>query len=285
MKIIKYTIEVNTKTPFKCCHTGDNHICLCDERDDKRKKELSERREKSFAERGKKGTVETLEEMLGIVRNENALLLHTGDLIDFVSQANLDYAKKCLDGIETVMAAGNHEFSLYVGEAKEDEAYKSRSLEAVKNAMPQGIIFGTKDYNGVRFISLDNSYYYILPKLFEKTKEALNCSLPCVLLVHTPLYSKETYEKVMNGKPEDEPPYLCGCPDYLLKKIPEDRFIQQKTDETTDAFIKLCNESKNLKAVLTGHIHEPCFSHLDSGTVQIAVNAGYFGEMNEYEFV
>ena len=284
MKIEKYTLQAGLSKPFRVFHLSDNHLCLADGRDDERKTALAERREKSFSERGGKSTAETTLELLSKVRKENVPLLHTGDLIDFVSYKNLDFAAECFNGIDTVMCAGNHEFSLYVGEAWEDEAYKEQSLEKVKAAMPEGIIFGVRELNGVRFITLDNSYYYILPELYEKTKAALDCDIPCVLLVHTPLYSADTYEKVMAGKPEDEPPYLCGCPEKLLKNLSEHRFKQQCPDKTTLDFVKLCNSSPTLKAVITGHVHMPVFARLDSGIPQIAADGAYNGVMNEYIF-
>lgn len=285
MKINRYTLDVGAAVPFRAYHMSDNHICLADGRDDECKNELAKRRESSFAGRGGRSTTETAAELIGKARTENTLLLHTGDLIDFVSRANLEYAAGCFDGCDTLMCAGNHEFSLYVGEAWEDEAYKAQSLADVKAALPEGIRFGTREINGVRFITLDNSYYYILPELYKKTEAALADGRPCVLLVHTPLYSKDTYGKVMRGKSADEPPYLCGCPEELLAGLSEHRRRQQHADETTLRFIRLCSESENLKAVLTGHIHEPCFSHLDGGIPQIAADGAYNGVMNEYLFI
>lgn len=284
MNLSEYVFTVGAAKPFTAFHMSDNHICLADGRDDERKITLAERRERSFSAKGGMGTVKTAETLMAKVKEENALLLHTGDLIDFVSYKNLDFAERYFDGVNAVMCAGNHEFSLYVGEAWEDEVYKAQSLDKVKKALPDGIIFGVKEVNGVRFITLDNSYYYILPELYEKTKAALAADLPCVLLVHTPLYSEDTYRKVMQNEPDDAPPYLCGCPDRLLRHLSEHRYKQQRADETTLAFLRLCNSAKSLKAVLTGHIHKPCFSYLDSGIPQIAASGAYEGTMNRYIF-
>lgn len=285
LKIERYTIAAGAETPFSAYHMTDNHLCLADSRDDDRKNSLAERRERSFAGGSGSSTEERTRELFEAVKEKNALLLHTGDLIDFVSEKNLEFARSRFDGVDAVMCAGNHEFSLYVGEAWEDEAYKAQSLDRVAAVMPEGMIFGTKEVNGVRFITLFNGYYYILPELLAKTEAALSDGVPCVLLVHTPLYSEDTYEKVMRGKPEDEPPYLCGCPDGLLEKLSEHRFKQQRADKTTLDFIRLCNSSKNLKAVLTGHIHASLVSKLDGGVPQIAPDAAYNGVMNEYYFV
>ena len=49
-------------------------------------------------------------------------IIHTGDLIDFVSLANLERAERFISENDCFTVAGNHEFSLYVGEAKENAA-------------------------------------------------------------------------------------------------------------------------------------------------------------------
>lgn len=285
MDITEYTVEIGAQKPFFAYHMSDNHICLADERDGKRKTELAADRENCFCGNREKSTSTAAGELFDFIKKENALLIHTGDLIDFVSCSNLEYAKKLFDGADCIACAGNHEFSLYVGEAWEDEEYKAQSLDKVCESFPAGIIFGVREVNGVQFITLDNSYYYILPELYEKTEAALANGKPSVLIVHTPLYSAETYEKIMKGKPSDEPPYLCGCPETLLKNLNEHRFRQQCPDDITYRFIELCNGSKNLKAVLTGHIHRPLFSHLESGAVQIAADGAYGGTVNRIRFI
>lgn len=215
--------------------------------------------------------------MFGYIRENKIPLVHTGDLIDFVSKKNFEYARKCFDGIEAVVCAGNHEFSLYVGEAWEDEDYKKQSLAAVEEAFPDGIEYGVKYINGLKFITLDDGYYYILPEHLEKFRNEISDGNPFVIVIHNPLYSGDLYKKVMDGKPLTEPPYLTGCPEELLKELSDRRFRQQRADETTQEFMKLCNECENLKAVLAGHLHKHYVSKLDSGVPQLVAD-GTFGE-------
>ncbi|MBO7608640.1 MAG: hypothetical protein J6S96_00355, partial [Muribaculaceae bacterium] len=74
-------------------------------------------------------------------KEHDLMLLHTGDLIDFVSEANLDAAARhYLEG-DWFVSSGNHEFSQYVGEAKEDEAYKQQSYQKVQEAYPNDLTF------------------------------------------------------------------------------------------------------------------------------------------------
>lgn len=277
MNIKEYTLNVGVNEPFSVIHMSDNHICLADERDGERKIELCRNRLNSFTSNRPERQERINSEMFGYIRENKIPLVHTGDLIDFVSQKNLEYARKCFDGIEAIVCAGNHEFSLYVGEAWEDEDYKKQSLAAVEEAFPDGIEYGVKYINGLKFITLDDGYYYILPEHLEKFRDEISDGKPFVLVIHNPLYSGDLYKKVMDGKPLTEPPYLTGCPEELLKELSDHRFRQQRADETTLEFMKLCNECENLKAVLAGHLHKHYVSKLDSGVPQLVAD-GTFGE-------
>lgn len=285
MKVNEYTIKVGAKKPFSAYHMSDNHICLADTRDNERKRALAKTRTISFA--GEEGTKlqDICGEMLETVGRSGLPLIHTGDMIDFVSHANLDYVRDSLRGLDVIMAAGNHEFSLYVGEAFEDEAYKAQSKEALLKVLPRGSLLGSRVIEGVKFITLDNVYYYVLPESLAELQAELAEGLPTVLVMHTPLYSADTYRQVTERHREGEPPYLCGCPEPLLRGLEEMRYNQQRPNETTLAFMRLCEGAENLKAVLTGHLHFSVVSKLDSGVPQYAVGAGFEGCMNKYNFV
>ena len=60
------------------------------------------------------------------------MILHTGDLQDFVSEANIDFIREQLGVGDWYAAAGNHEYSQYVGEAREDAAYRMQSYAKVE---------------------------------------------------------------------------------------------------------------------------------------------------------
>lgn len=276
IEIKEYNLNIGVKEPFSVLHISDNHLCYADERDDEEKLKLCNRRLLHFTNSNPDRQEQISNEIFSYARENNLPVIHTGDLIDFVSYLNLDRAEEYLDGINTVMCAGNHEFSLYVGEAKEDEAYKQKSLALVQSKLPDGIEYGVHYLNCLKFITLDDSYYYILPEHFELFKQEVSDGEPFALVVHNPIYSKDLYNQVMNGKPFDEPPYLTGCPKNLLKNLSVDRFEQQNADKTTLEFVEFLNECKNLKAIFAGHLHESGFiSKLDSGVPQL-VAAGTF---------
>ena len=285
MKIREIQIPVGATVPFKMLHTSDNHICLADERDNERKRELAAKRDAAFNAEEPGRLYRYLEEILDYAREHDLPVIHTGDFIDFVSYANLDYARKALEGLDVFMAAGNHEFSLYVGEAFEDEAYKAQSFDLVQSAFPGDFWFQTRLINGIRFVAIDNNYYYITEEQMRLFKEVAEQGEPIVLIMHNPFYSEDLYRQVMEGKPADAPPYLIGCPEELLRSLSEKRYIQQKPNALTLEFLDYCNHLPNLKAVIAGHLHAFYVSRLDSGVPQYVVDGSYHGEANVYEFV
>ncbi|MDD7365789.1 MAG: metallophosphoesterase, partial [Clostridiales bacterium] len=160
MIITKTRLEIGLEKPFRALHMSDNHIALADNRDDERKIKLAESRTAAF-NHGKPGNV-AMEEyalQLDYARSHRLPVLYTGDLCDFVSYKNLDYARDTLKDIDYFMAVGNHEFSLYVGEAFEDLPYKMKSFDLVQSYFRNDLHFASRVMGGVNFVALDNGYY------------------------------------------------------------------------------------------------------------------------------
>ena len=126
-EIRNITIPVGASKSFSVLHLSDSHITRVDERDNKRKKDLAFGRSKIFPK-----AEAYFEAALNYAHQKGLMLLHTGDLIDFVSVANLEYVAEKLGNGHWFTSAGNHEYSQYVGEAREDAAYKSKSYDKVQ---------------------------------------------------------------------------------------------------------------------------------------------------------
>jgi len=277
MNTLKTELTIGLDAPVTLLHISDTHLALADERDCERKRELAERRAPSF-----RRAEEMLQAASQMQKETGHLIIHTGDLLDFVSEANLDRAKAFVTENDVFFAAGNHEFSQYVGEAWEDEAYKAVSMDSVLAAFPEGILFGVRVIHGVKIITLDDNYYYVTPELLARLKEELSDGVPAILAMHNPLFSEDLYAQVMAGKAPDAPPYLLGCPEERLRTLSEKRYNQQKPNDITLEFLHFCESCPNLKAVLAGHLHKFYESRLDSGTPQYVCAASYRGEIIEY---
>ncbi len=249
MNIIKTNINIENVEPFTLIHMSDTHLCLADNRNDERKIELAERRTKSFPQAEK-----MIQDVNAFNRDTNYTIVHTGDLIDFVSFANLDAARAFTDQNDVFMAAGNHEFSLYVGEAFEDEAYRNQSLALVQDSFKNNIRFASRKINGINLIAIDNSYYRIDQEQLEQLKAELSLPMPAILFLHVPLYTPAMYNCMLCDH-QSKDAALMNVPEEKMSSYSDYRYRQQKADKTTKQAYDLIVSSKNIKAIFTGHLH------------------------------
>ena len=186
MKLTEITIPVGAVSSFRMLHMSDNHISLADERNDDRKNALAVQRANAFTGGHPERLQQFTEELIGYARKGNLPILHTGDMSDFVSEANLDYVRTAFSGVDVFCAAGNHEYSQYVGEAWEDEAYKAMSFAAVLDAYPGNIWFQTRVINGVKFVAIETITTMLQKNSsgFSGKKPPTVCPLCCWYTIH-----------------------------------------------------------------------------------------------------
>lgn len=251
MNLIKNKLQLGIEKPFHFLHMSDTHFALTDERDDKRKLDLAKARSAWYAE------AETVSsEIEAFAKENNLLIAHTGDYIDFVSEANLDRMKKFTRENDVFMAAGNHEFSLYVGEAVEDAAYRNLSLERVQACASNDIRFSSKKINGVNLIAIDNGYYLFEREQLEGLKKEAENGLPMILFMHTPLYDEELYQIMGDHGCLGEAAYMVATPEELMKNYSEKRYRQQKADAITVETVEYIKSQPLIKAIFCGHLHD-----------------------------
>lgn len=246
-KIIETKIEVGALAPFKIIHLSDTHMTYADMRDGERKVELANKRSQYY-----RGAEEVLALASDTARELGAPIFHTGDLCDFVSLANLERAKKFVDENDVTLAAGNHEFSQYVGEAIEDAAYRNQSLDKVQTVYKNDIRAYARRINEVNFIFLDDGYYKIDRIQLDFLKKELSAGLPTVVLMHTPLYEPDLYAI---EREHHDSGYLLGVPDELVDGYGSERAKLQRADATTWEAIGLIKNTPTVKAIIAGHLH------------------------------
>ena len=247
LNVTRITLKVGAPAPFSVLHLSDTHLTYADLRDGERKVKLMDWRLPSFPH------AETVLAEAGALSKElNIPMNYDVIIIGAVSLANLEAVKAFTDTHDVYMATGNHEFSLYVGEAKEDAAYRNQSLPAVQACFKNNIRMDSRVEGGVNFIALDNGYYYFEPEQFDFLKAQAERGLPMVLMMHTPLYTPEFYEEMMRRCPCA---YLLGVPEEKMQCYPEDRYIQQKADEVTLEMMDYIAKEPLIKAILAGHNH------------------------------
>ena len=257
VKVLHTQINIGTEKSFRVVHISDAHLTLTNENDNERKHMLRQVREKVFPLQ--RAVLETAKD---ISRQEGLPILCTGDLIDFVSDANLKAAEIYVKETNALCVAGNHEFSQYVGEAKEDAAYREQSLAKVEKAFDGDVRFVSRIINGVNFVGIDEGYYQFDGWQLKKLKDEIEKGYPVVLLLHVPLFEKTLFNRVMyNGQPSEKGIPICKSADlvgvnevFMKDYAPERRETQLPTQETTET-VNYINKSEQIKAVLTGHLH------------------------------
>jgi DNA repair exonuclease SbcCD nuclease subunit len=247
MKIIETKINIGVAEPVRIIHASDTHLTDADMRDGERKVTLSKERANIFPHAN-----EMLEAIGKMAREENLPIIHTGDLIDFVSLANLEKVKAFTDEYDCLVAAGNHEFSQYVGEAWEDAEYRNQSLDKVQEAFKNDIRMSSRVIGGVNFVALDNGYYLFDVDQLEFLKKEEEKGLPIVLALHDPLYDEEHFEMIMQ---KSSCAGMVGVPEPLMKNYPPYRYKQQLADKITVETVEHIKAQPLIKAILAGHLH------------------------------
>lgn len=283
MNIKKIRLNPGLERPLKFLHVSDTHLACADERDDERKLKLAGERSRLF-EQDTGRCRKYLNESLDYAKRHCDLLIHTGDIIDFVSYLNLELAKEALAGADCFFVAGNHEFSKYVGEAFEDEAYKMDSMPLVQKAFKNNLRFDSMVTDGLNLVGMDNVYYHFNETQYGQLRGEVDKGLPILLLLHVPLYTPELYHESIVIRGEGNAG-IMGCPEELLKSYPEDRYIQQRPTELDLELIGYITAQPLIKAVFTGHKHYYHESPLAGGIKQYVAGAHYEGDAIEIEVV
>ena len=277
MKLLKNTLHIGLDRPLRILHVTDSHIARVDERDNARKHELAKRlgdpkKEAYFFEH------------LAYTKEHCDLMVHTGDLIDFTSQANFDFARSVLAEEKVFFAVGNHEFSQYVGEAYEDRAYKMNSFREMMPGLGAPLFFNSRMVGGVNFVAIDDSYHQFEPWQLTRLKKELAKGLPIILCLHVPLFEQSLYDYHVSRSGPGTSCYLAGCPE---DDLPDDewRAIEIRPRGITEEMAAFIKSQPQIRAVLAGHVHFSFESFLAPGRPQFVTGGGYDGIARELTIV
>lgn len=280
MNIQHRHLHLGLTHPVKLLHISDSHLCLADERDTQRKIDLAAARSLAF-EGNTNHCLYYLDEAIEYAQKNCDLLVHTGDLMDFVSHKNLEIARERFIKENVFMAAGNHEYSKYVGEATEDHAYKMSSYPSVQAAFGNDLLFASREINGLNLVAVDNTYYQFNSLQLALLEKEIEKGMPILMLVHNPFYTEELYDTMMNIR-KQPCPYVVGCPEEKLSSCSQHRFKQQRATKETWAFIQFMKNQPLVKGVLAGHLHFNYQDTLDNGVPQYVVGLGCQGMAYEF---
>jgi predicted MPP superfamily phosphohydrolase len=272
--------------PSRIFQITDTHLSMDDERGDKYQ-EFSKRMAGAyksnthFQTEKKYTTKESFEATLKLAKKEDVdFLALTGDIFSFPSEAAVDWALQQLNdtGIPYAYVAGNHDWH-YEGMKGSSKQLRDTWTEKHLKPMYQGNhpLYAAYDFNGVRYVCIDNSTYEILPEQLDFFKQLAKSDLPMVLMMHIPLY--------MPGRSRG---FGCANPSWGKESDKGYKVERRKKwrkgghTKVTFNFYEEVFNAPNLLSVLAGHTHRATID-IKNGIPQIvsAHNAtAYYLDLN-----
>ena len=271
-------VHIGLEKPFSILHISDSHLTAAYEHENEKKQKLHTRRTKTFGGRQE----EALADALAWAKQHVDFVVHTGDLIDWQSEANFQLVRKFF-GDTYIGSLGNHEFSPDMGysEPKEEhtEAFKDRTRDLLQSVYPFDVRFQSQVVNGVNFITLDDVYGYVTKEQVKRFKKEVKKGFPIVLCMHVPFFSDDMWRANVRFWDDKGPMNYSALPEI------KSAYKVQQEDKVTRDFISYLKKEKLLKCILAGHLHYDVQDQFSPTCREYVVAGGFLFHGEEILFV
>ena len=271
-------IHIGLPQPFSVLHISDTHLAECYPTEPPHKVEFAKKRMRGFGGR----QAEALRNAIQWAKGNADLLIHTGDLIDFQTEANLDFVRKMFGEEKDIAASmGNHEYQ----RRKVDEPirhtteYNDLSAATLSSAYPFDTSLQSTICNGVNFVTMDQVYGFVTAKQVERFAAEVKKGLPIVLCMHVPLFTDHIWrihERFWRNRWRKF--RMVAVPD------PSGDYTCQLEDRTTRDFVAYLKSEPLLKGVLTGHLHLTIQDRFSPTAMQYVVGGNFMFHGQEILF-
>ena len=254
------TINVSSaKRAYKFIQISDTHICAFDELSTPEEKEEAISHETRwdpvkadfahhfgdpFGPEQEITTVEAFKKLIDYAKSENPdALIISGDVLDYMHGAGGRFLKSELSrfGGKVICVGGNHE-----GEV----------LEGVWNN------FSEHSFGDFKIVALDDRKKTITDDTLAKLKASLSGGVDAIVVMHIPFATDLNRED--------------------MKKFSEYFVIdEQSCDDNAKELVSLLKNSKNVKAVLCGHVHGWHESVFAENKTQYCCSASMIGNVRK----
>jgi len=279
VKFRKLAIAVGATKPFTVIHASDSHLNFMTVQDLIGAKyegdlELYQSRRKTF------DALPGLAAVLLASRLRKIPILYTGDLIDYESEANLEFAHKAFVGANVLFTPGNHECVGHWGQRSPDWNGCKAMRQRMGRFFPNDITVASRVINGVNFVAFDNagmSRDVAATAQFDRIRAEFEKGLPTVLMYHIPFYCRELRDALVDGKdhkPVKEEHLAWG----YLANVPNGGTTAERK------VFEYAASRKNLKAALCGHLHAEFVCPFSDSVKQYVAGATYKGQAYEITF-
>ena len=194
---------------------------------------------------------EHFENLIKLASAGDAVVM-AGDILDYVSGANLRIAEKGFSSLECpfISVCGNHE--------KPEQIPEEGAVSAL------GKDVQTVEFDDLIIIGFDNSKRNITEKQLKALEETFEKGKAVIIAFHIPIMTEGNKEALLRAGEYFRMNY-DGCPEENLK------------------FIDLIKENASkVAAVLAGHLHFNNISEIADGVTQYVSSQGVTGNINQY---
>ena len=271
-------IHLGLKEPFSILHISDTHLTACDAREPD-KADFAAKRQQTFGGCQE----ESLRDSLAWAKNNVDYVVHTGDLIEFQTEANYDLVRKYFGETAGTMfgAPGNHEYQRRIKEEgiRNTDEYNALSRATLNKVFPYDVTFQSTVVKGVNFICLEQVYGFVLPSQVARFKDEVKKGLPIILCMHVPFFSDHIWRSSMKF-------WRNAGRKFRMTEVPAavGDYKRQLEDPVTRDFLAYLKQEPLLRGILCGHLHIDVQDRFSPTAMQYVVGGNFIPHGEEILF-
>lgn len=248
MQVLKSTITVGVEQPFTFLQTTDTHFTCTDKNDSEERRAFARARGRDFSH-----AEENAAFIRQYVEKTGYPIVHTGDIMDFITPENLQVCRDLVRDTHMMLVAGNHEQAWCVNNVfcpedfAQDLKRRDETFARIREYFDHDIQFTCREIGGVNFVGIDDGNYQISASQFEALKAVAAEGKPILLFMHIPLYSKE-----LQARHHD---CHLAPPEEVLATYTPWQVYEQKADAQTLEACAYIRSEPLIKYVICGHLH------------------------------
>ena len=274
-------IDVGAKKPFRALHFSDTHLNFMSAAE-----QVSEGAKRAFKNRVPvfPQSLVNFQATVDYARRNGLVMLHTGDLVDYESEANYAIAGRMFGNMADLhFAIGNHEYWNPKGGKSRDEI-----RERVRKTIPADLQVSSRILNGVNFVAFDDANNNVSPDVCRRVKAEFGKGLPVVLMMHVPFYTPATFEwsfETLGCGTKYGTADIAGVPAEIVRSKYRPNQIDYNIPRApTLELMAFLKEQRTLKAILCGHMHTAFSDRFSDTATQYIVGGNFKGEAYEIVF-
>ena len=245
--------------PFRIYFFSDTHLQACDPADSRIP---SSWKDHPSPDLGMSSEALLQSHLDRAVEQEADLIIFGGDFFHFPTRENAELATRLFaeNPIPVWSIPGNHDW-FFPGQNGWEEL-RDQQLTWVQP--PIEPTPWSRCWNGVRFVGIDSSTYYLAQDEIDMVRSALQGPEPVILIMHIP-----------PSTPELRIPVIEKHGNPILVHDPEGRTREGIDPEPTRSMIRELKQAPQLKGILAAHVHLPFSGEFGPGIPLLIPEAGY----------